>query len=128
MIRSSANGNSRQTSRGIAELTFENSVCSKSGSSPLEPLSARLRPVEEVEEVALGRSGVVVRKLAAVRAGDPLGPGESADERGEPRLVGRERVLAREDEDLALRELGAEVARASVTELRGRDLVHARTA
>ena len=109
----------------MAELTFENRVCSKSGSSPSSRCTSRLRPVEEVEEVALGRSGVVVRKLAAVRAGDPLGPGERADECREPRLVGRERILAREDEDLAVGELGAEVARAAVTELRRRDLVHA---
>ena len=127
MIRSSANGNSRQTARGIAELTFEKSVCSKSGSPSLEPLDARLGAVEEVEEVALGRRRVVVWELAPVDPGETHSALERRDEAREPRLVGGIRVLAREDEDLAARELGAEIARAPVPELRRRDLVHARS-
>ena len=126
MTMSSANGNDSHTRRGTAEFTFEKSVTSKLSSSVgLEALHSRLGAVEEVEEVALGRAWRLVRQLPAVDARDRVVP-ERRGEMREPRVVGRVRVLAREDERLAARELRTEVARAAVVELARRDGVDAR--
>ena len=94
--------------------------------SRIEALHARLGPVEEVQEEALGRPGVRVGELAAVRSRHVRPRTCRRHEPREPVGVVRNRVLGRKDDRLASRELDAEVARAAVPELLGRDLVHDR--
>ena len=94
----------------------------------VEPLDAPFGAVEEVEEVALGRRRVVMWELAPVDTREAHAACERRHEAREPHVVGRVRILAREDEDLASGEVGAEVARATVPELGGRDLVHVSSA
>ena len=65
-------------------------------------------------------------ELAAVRSRDVRPRACRRHEPREPVRVVRDRVLGREDDRLAPRELDAEVARAAVAELLGRDLVHDR--
>ena len=108
-------------------MTFEKSVVSKVELGPrLEPLDARLRPVHELEEEALGRPRVVMSELAAVRACDVLARARRSHESPEPAVVVRDRVLRGEDDHLAARELDAQVPRAAVAELLRCDLVHDR--
>ena len=64
-----------------------------------------------------------MRQLAAVDARDRPVSRERCGEAREPRVVGRVRVLAREDERVAPCEVGAEVARATVVELLRGNLV-----
>ena len=89
-----------------------------------EALRARLGAVQEVEEVALRRDRLLVRELTPVDAGDLGAFAERGDEGCEPGLVRGVGVLRREDEDVAAGALGAEIARASVAELLGPDLVN----
>ncbi len=85
----------------------------------VDPLHARVRPVHELPVVALGRWGGIERDVPAVDAGGVRARAQWRDERAEPAVVGRIRVLAREDECVPLRELGPEVAGTAVVELLG---------
>ena len=91
---------------------------------PPEPLDTRLRPVEEIEEVALGRASGLVRELSTVDAGDVFVPTEGSHESGEPPIIGSVRILTGEHEHLASGNLHTDVARSSVVKLVRRDGVH----
>ncbi len=112
--------------RGIAEFTFEKSVVSNVSSSPsLEVLDSR-RSGRTGSRGSSARAAWRRRAAAGGRRRPPLlRPRSGPVSRREPGIVGRVRVLAREDERLAARELRAEVARAAVVELARRDRVDA---
>ena len=67
-------------------------------------------------------------ELAAVRARDVRARARGRRESREPAVVVRDRVLRREDDCIAARELHTQVPRAAVAELLRRDLVHDRAA
>ena len=118
-------GTPPSSARGMAEFTFENSVGSK--------LSSRRRRAAARERS--GRTGsrgssALEESRRRAAAGGRRRPRSARrrERRGqarEPGVVCRVRVLAREDERVAPCELGADVARAPVVELRRRDLVDA---
>ena len=67
-----------------------------------------------------------MRELAAVGTGDVRARARGCDEPREPARVVRDRVLRGEHDRVAARELDAQIPRAAVAELLGRDLVHDR--
>ena len=81
-------------------------------------LHTRVRPIEEVEEVALRRRRVGMWELPTVCTGHTVSS-ERLDETREPALIRGVGVLAREDEQISAGKARPEVARPAVAERLG---------